>query len=201
MPRKRKNRKGELISATKKSKKKKTVKKLRKLTPTLKQRIAFKKLVEISRNPKGRKGITIGSILRQGGYAPNTAIKPSQVTKSKGWQYLMKKYFPDDKVAKVEEGQLNASRIGHYIFPIKEDNKEIKKIVESFPNCKLIKIRKQLNWKRAYFSSPDNTAIGKSLDRIYKMKKRYPKEDQDKPVEIKIAIINYGSKNLPTVQI
>ena len=168
-------------------------KKLRKINPTLRQRIAFKKLVEIRRNNKGRKGITLGKLLLESGYAPNTAIRPTEVTKGKGWQLLMKKHFPDDKVAQVEEGQLNASRTSHYIFPQKEDNKIIKEIIESFPNCKLIKIRRQLNWKRAYFSSPDNMAIGKSLDRIYKMKKRYPKEDQGQPVEIKIAIINYGS--------
>ena len=71
----------------------------------------------------------------------------------------MNEYFPDDKLAKAEGGQLGASKIGHYIFPLKESDKEIKEIIESFPNCLLIKIRKQLNWKRAYFSSPDNQAM------------------------------------------
>jgi len=177
-----------------------TPKKLRTITPTLRQTIAFNRLVEIGRNSKGRKGITIGSILREAGYAPNTAIKPTHVTRSKGWQFLMKKHFPDKAVAKAEEGQLGASTIGHYIFPAKESDKTIKEVIASFPNCNLIKISKQGTWKRAYFSSPDNTAIGKSLDRIYKMKKRYPKEDSNAAVDIKIAIVNYGNENNnPTV--
>ena len=196
---KRKNRKSKLIRAPEKPQKKKDdqvvkTKKLRKITPTFKQRISFEKLVELSRKEGTRRNITLAKLLKSGGYAPSMVDHPSRVTKSKGWLAMMDKYFPDDKIAKAEKGQLNASSVGHYVFPAKEKDETIKEIIENFPNCKLIKIRKQLNWKRAYFSSPDNTAIGKSLDRIYKMKKRYPKEDQDQPIDIKIAIVNYGSK-------
>ena len=167
----------------------------REITPTLKQRLAVKRLVEISRNAKGQKHITIGRVLREAGYSSATASHPKQITEGKGWKQLMEKYYPDDKLAIVEGGQLNASRVGHYIFPSRESDKEIREIIESFPNCKLIKIRKQLNWKRAYFSSPDNQAIGKSLDRIYKLKSKYPAEKHEIEGEIKtIKIINYGSK-------
>ena len=169
------------------------IKKLRKITPTFKQRIAIQKLVEIGGKLKGKqKNITIGRVLKEAGYSPAVQKTPQKVTESKGWKLLMDEYYPDDKLAKAEQGQLGASKVGHYIFPAKESNKEIKEIVESFPNCKLIKIRKQLNWKRAYFSSPDNQAIAKSLDRIYKLKDKYPAEKHKIEEEVKvIKVIQY----------
>lgn len=174
-----------------KRKNRKAKTKERKITPTLKQQIAVKKLVEISRNAKGQKGITLGRILRESGYSPATAIKPSQVTQSKGWDKLMEEHFPDDDLAVVEKGQLRASRIQHYIFPVSESNRSIKKIIENFPNCKLVEIKTQHTWKRAYFYAPDNTAIGKSLDRIYKLKNKYPTKD-DEGEGRKILIIEKG---------
>lgn len=185
---KRKNRKAKV---KKPAKSPKPTRKLRKITPTYNQQIAFKKLSEIIRKKGKGQRITLGKLLRESGYSLSTSKKPKLVTGSKGWDQLMKKHFPDNKLAEAEGEQLGASKIGHYTFPGKENNKEIKKIINSFPNCKLIKIRKQHGWKRAYFYSPDNLAIGKSLDRIYKLKKKYPAEriKVDGKVEQKIKVV------------
>ena len=150
----------------------------RKITPTLRQQIAVKKLAEIVRNSKGKR-VTIGKILRESGYSESVSKSPTRVTKSKGWDKLMEEYFPDDALAAVEGGQLRASHVQHYVFPASESNKSIRKTIESFPNCRVVEIKLQHSWKRAYFYAPDNAAVGKSLDRIYKLKKKYPTKDDE----------------------
>lgn len=50
---------------------------------TLKQKKAFNSIVE-----KSRTGGTLGEALLEANYSPNTAIKPSQVMKSKGFKEL-----------------------------------------------------------------------------------------------------------------
>ncbi len=47
----------------------------------------------------------------QAGYSPNTAIKPSQVKKSKGWKDLLEKYLPDNDLLKVHKEGLKATKI------------------------------------------------------------------------------------------
>ena len=118
----------------------------------------------------------IGKLMVKAGYSKAYSKNPNHLKETLSWKELMEKYYPDDKVAEAEGQQLHASQIDHYIFPGGNTNEEIKEIIESYPNCKLIKIKKELQWKWAYFSSPDNNAIGKSLDRIYKIKNKYPKE-------------------------
>ena len=175
--------------------KKPTPKKQRKITPTYNQQIAFKKLSEIVGKKGKRRRITLGKILRESGYSVSTSKTPAKVTKRKGWKKLMAEHYPDKELVKAEGAQLHASGQTHYVFPLGESDEEIKKIIEGFPNCKLLKIRIQGNWKRAYYFVPDNTAIGKSLDRIYKLKNKYPAEKHKIEGEIKtIKIINYGSK-------
>lgn len=70
--------------------------------PTLRQKKASK-LVDSSS--------TLKEVLLNAGYAPNTAIKPSQVTKSKGWQELMDRYLPDDEILEVHKKALHATKI------------------------------------------------------------------------------------------
>ena len=70
--------------------------------PTLLQKKASR-LVDSSR--------TMGEVLKKAGYSPATAIKPSQVTKSKGWQELMDKKLPDKEVVGVHNKLLHAKKI------------------------------------------------------------------------------------------
>lgn len=208
---KSKNEKGEALSASKKPRKKKAdqlvkPKKLRKITPSFRQKAAVEKLVELGGKLKGRQGkVTLGRILKEVGYSPAIQKTPQKVTESKGWQYLMQKHFPDHEVAEAESNQLHASHRGHYVFPGTEKDSVIKEMIESVKGCRLLRISERVTKRKrkvkdAYFVSPDNIAIGKSLDRIYRMKKRYPKEkENDSPTDIKILVINYaeqkGGKN------
>jgi hypothetical protein len=44
------------------------------------------------------------------GYSENTAKAPTKLTKSKGWEELLAKYIPDDKLTKVLDEGLEAGK-------------------------------------------------------------------------------------------
>jgi hypothetical protein len=139
-----------------------------------------KKLSAVVRNTKGKqKRITLGKLMREVGYSIETSKKPYRVLKSKNFQALLDDYLPDDTIAEVHGEALRASKLDHYVFPAKEDDEVIKDTVESVEGCKLIKIRKQLNWKRAYFYSPDTQNRLKAIAEAYKVKGKYPAEKHE----------------------
>src|SRR3990167_5190031 len=118
-----------------------------------KQLLAVKKITEIVRNSKGQKRISLGRILRESGYSDSMSTQPARVIQSKSFQALLDRYLPDNTIAEVHGDALEASELNHYIFPVSEDDEVIKDTVESIKGCKLIRIRKQHTWKRAYFWS------------------------------------------------
>lgn len=71
--------------------------------PTVRQQLVVDKLTENHGN--------VSKTMRDVGYSPNTAKKPSNLTKSKGWQQLMKKYLPDSHLGKKHREFLDAKRI------------------------------------------------------------------------------------------
>jgi hypothetical protein len=54
-------------------------------------------------------GRTMGEVMVQAGYSPNTAKAPTKLTKSKGWKELVEKHMPDEKLLKVHN-ELLASK-------------------------------------------------------------------------------------------
>ncbi len=164
---------------------------LNKVTPTSRQLIAFKKLSEVVRNQGNRKHITIGKILRESGYSLQVSKSPTKVTKSRGWQTLMDKHYPDEKLAKTLGGTLDAMEIAHYIFPAKYSDEEIKELVESF-GFVVQTIKKQHTWKRAYYSVPDHAVRMIAVREAHKVKGKYPEGEGDKTVPIIVKIINYA---------
>ena len=66
-------------------------------------------------------GKPIGKAMLDNGYAPTTAKNPDHLTESKGWEELMNKYLPDDKLLTVHERALDATKIhGSMTEPDKE---------------------------------------------------------------------------------
>lgn len=126
---------------------------------------------------KIRKGAKINKqeVMIEAGYSPTTASTSNPNVK-KTWNEILEQFFPDEVIAHAENGQLNASHIDHFVFAKSISNEEIKEVIESYPNCKLKKISETETTKHAYFFAPDNNAVSKSLDRIYKMKDRYAPE-------------------------
>lgn len=70
---------------------------------TNKQKALAKKLVE---NPR----LSMGEAMREVGYSEASAIKPSEVTESKGWQELVEKMLPDEKVLLRHAEGLDATK-------------------------------------------------------------------------------------------
>lgn len=142
------------------------------------QLIAVKKLSEIVRNSKGKK-ITLGKVLRESGYSESFSEHPGRAIKSKSFQELLEEHLPDNLITEAHEGALRASKLDHYVFPRSEKDQEIKEVIESVAGCKLVKIRKALQWKRAYYLIQDNQSRLKAIAEAYKIKNKYPPQKVD----------------------
>jgi hypothetical protein len=77
-------------------------KKKKPIKVTIKQKLAFAKVVE--------NGGNISKAMRDVGYSPETASTPQKLTQSKGWEELMKEYLPDDLLAKKHRELLTVPR-------------------------------------------------------------------------------------------
>lgn len=154
------------------------------------QLLAVKNLVEAVRKAKGKKSITLGKILQESGYSIAVSKHPSTIIEGKNFQRLLSKYLPDDKIASIHGDLLQASVLSHYVFPKGEDNKTIRETVESVPGCKVMKIRVQGNWKRAYFWTPDNMSRLGAIKEAYKIKNRYPAERHEHLVA-KVEVVKF----------
>lgn len=110
---------------------------------TLKQKIAFKKIAENHGN--------ISKSMLQVGYSPNTARKPQNLTRSKGWEELMEKYLPDSELAKKHKELLEKREI-NLIRKKADTGEEIYEVLDQ----------------------PETQAVSKALDMAYKLKSRYP---------------------------
>lgn len=70
---------------------------------TLKQKIAFKKMVE--------NGGSISKAMIASKYSKATAHTPSKLTSTEGWKELMEKYLPEKKLLKVADEGLRATSV------------------------------------------------------------------------------------------
>lgn len=119
----------------------------------------------------GKKG-SIKEAIMDAGYSESYAENGS-LLKTKAWEELIEEHLKDEDVLEAEKRQMNAKRLYDYFFPKELTDEQIKEDVESHAGCKLVRVVRGEKTVQAFFYTPDNTAIGKSLDRIYKLKKRY----------------------------
>lgn len=70
---------------------------------TIKQKKAFDRVVENHGN--------VSKSMREAGYPDATAKNPKNLTTSKGWQELMEKYLPEEKLAKIHKKILEKKEI------------------------------------------------------------------------------------------
>lgn len=56
-------------------------------------------------------GKPLGQIMRENGYAENTANNPDHVTKSKSWEMLMDEYIPESLIAETHKEAFSAMRV------------------------------------------------------------------------------------------
>lgn len=120
---------------------------------------------------EGKTG-TIKEAMVDAGYSESYA-ESGHIGSTKTWESLMEKYFNDEDVAKAESAQMTAKKLYDYDFPIKLTDEQIQHDIEKHAGCELVRLVRGEHRVQAFFYTPDNFAIGKSLDRIYKLKKRY----------------------------
>jgi len=103
---------------------------------TLKQRKAARAIIENGRT-------SVSAVMREVGYSAKSAVDPSKLTKSKGFQELLEEYIPDELLAKKHKQLLEAKKIhGSLTEPDREvdDNQTQGKMVELG-----YKVKKKLN--------------------------------------------------------
>jgi hypothetical protein len=106
------------------------------------------------------------------GYSKSYA-ENGNLLKTKTWEELMEQYLKEEEILEAEKNQMTAKRLYDYTFPKSLTDEQIKEDIESHTGCKLVRIVRGEKVAQAFFYTPDNAAIGKSLDRIYKLKKKY----------------------------
>ena len=164
--------------------------------PTELQKIAVKKLAELSRKSKGQKNITIGRILREAGYSETVSLSPTKVTESKGFKQLLDEFLPDSKLAAVHDQLLDAKTLDTYQMDAKLTDEEVTKIVEDIKGCKVRKIVRfpKQDTVTVYFYRPDNLTRDRALDKGYKLRGHYAPEKQELDITA-IKVVKYGSKD------
>lgn len=111
----------------------------REVRPTMRQREALKQFML---NPRNK-----GEALRKAGYSPNTAIDPSNVINSKGFQQLLEEELPDDYL------------LGKH-----------KRLLDKMETL-IVKNRKGVS-KKIRTEEIDAIAVSRGLDLAYKLKKK-----------------------------
>lgn len=153
-------------------------------------------------------GMAMGEAMIRAGYSPITALKPSNLTNSKGWQELMDEYLPEENVAQVHRALLNSHNIDHMVFPLgPKDETEIEQFIAREKektekagkvyvevdylsdehiremlkdvNCTVRRIVHGEQARHVYFFAPDNRARKDALDMVYKLRGSYAAEKHD----------------------
>jgi hypothetical protein len=131
---------------------------------TTKQKKAVKEIVE-----KGR--TSISAVMRDVGYSAKTAVDPSKLTNSIGFQELIGQYISDDDLGAKHKELLNAQKIVSARVTNKEANIDTDDFIEV----------------------PDYQTQIKAVELGYKIKDKMPREKKDittdgKPIEQLIII-------------
>jgi len=148
-----------------------------KKNPTFKQKMAFRKTLENNGN--------VSKSMKQAGYGKGSAKNPKLLTDSDGWQTLMDKYFPDEKLAQVEQEGLEANRVISAQVTIKSDDPTVKNKQATARDVDFIDV-------------PDHAVRHKFLETALKLKRRLVERidhtTKDKPLPTPIITI----PNVPT---
>lgn len=126
----------------------------------------------------GENGGNVSKAMEAVGYSKMTAKTPQKLTNSKGWQELMKKHFPDSKLAALHKKLLEKKEV----IVVSDGAKEGSHI--------------------EYTGQPHTDAL-KALETAYKIKGKMKEGETPTPVAPStVVIINYGNRdNNPAVQV
>lgn len=125
----------------------------------------------------GKGLVTSVSREMRGIYSPGVVRNPQKLTRSKGWKELMDKELPDGLLAKRHRELLNKREV---VYIAGKQEKEL-------------------------IDQPDTQAVSKALDMAYKLKNKYPNENDpgNKTLIINISgetAIRYGIIPTPNTE-
>lgn len=128
---------------------------------TYKQKLTATKLVE--------NGGNLGKAMLQAGYSKAMAKNPQKLTRSKGWSEANDDVLSDKHILEIHNQLLESIKVNKLIFPINISDSEIRSMIESTHDCKVILIKHLKNSNVCSYSTPDNTTILKAIELGYKL--------------------------------
>jgi hypothetical protein len=162
---------------------------------TLKQELAAKKIME------NRGNVSKGMV--EAGYSPKTAKTPKNLTGSKAWPKLMKKFLPDNLLAETHHQMLTATGVGHMVFPLEATDEQIIELLAD-ANCIVKRFMHSLTQTHVWYFAPDNVARKAAVDMAYKLKSKYPdpkiKLGNDGDAPFRVVIEDYTNVRPKTTQ-
>lgn len=78
--------------------------------PTIRQKMAFKKLME-------NNGKSVSKAMKESGYG-TTSKNPHLLTESKGFKELLNEYLPEEDLMQVHKQLTLSQRVDHMVFPL-----------------------------------------------------------------------------------
>ena len=149
--------------------------------PTIKQRVAFKEVVNGSKLTKA---------MRVANYAVSTSKRTNKLTRTKGWEELMNKFISDDDLAKRHNEQLNSSKLIKLYFDIDDEDELIADVCKKLGvELLFIKINKDKTGKTVNVKAPDLFFRDLAIDKGYKIKGRYS-ADSDSGNKTLVVVIS-----------
>ena len=110
-------------------------------------------------------GKPLGQIMREEGYADNTADNPQRVTETKSWEMLLEEYLPDDLLTKVAKEGLGATMM-------KTSYPEADRMLPDFPTRQRY-LDTALKMKGKLVDKTDITSGGETLVIVKNGKRKY----------------------------
>jgi hypothetical protein len=123
---------------------------------------------------KVSKGMSIKGAMLEAGYSPSCA-RTSKVTKMKGFQELLEKYLPEEKLFVEHEKLLSQKLLNYFVFNKDMSDEEIKDHLKQ-NGLDTVVIRPSDKGKLAFYSIDDPNAKKGALDMAYKLKGSYAAE-------------------------
>lgn len=135
-----------------------------------------------------RKGQSMEEAMLAIGYSPSYAKSSTHLKETDSWRIVTNTVLSDERLGRVHNDLLNATRLDHSVFPPhNESGKKKKKLHDELTdeliiellasvNCVVKKIVHGEQARHVYFWSADNRARKEGLDMAYKIKNKYAPE-------------------------
>lgn len=125
----------------------------------------------------------IGQAMRDVGYSKGYSRNPSQLTRGKAWNTLVKEFFPSEMILSKHMELLNSKKVRAISFPVKTPDEGAIEMCRA-SGFEPLNTAVFLGQKWVYCIVPNGDIQDKALDKLYKITNRYKEtlalDDRDK---------------------